>query len=303
MRSLLRIVKYSWKNLFRNTWIGLATVFVFMMALLSVNVLLGVNAMMSQVNTLLENKVDATITFKPGTPEDVMTQAKSYLASLPQVRDVGYVPPAEVLKRFKERNARNVQILAGLEEVNGNPLGGQIIIKAVRPEDYPFLLQAVQGPLYEPFIQSQTYDDHRTAIANIQEASRTVRIIGAILVAIFSLFGMLIAFNAIRIAIYTQREEIAIMRLVGASSSFIRGPFLLEGVWLALLSLGASAFVVWVGVRTLEPMLSRFFDGGETGLQAFFFGQWQLVAGIESAALIALVVFVSWIAVGRYMKR
>ena len=259
--------------------------------------------MMSQVNTMLENKVDATITFKPETPEDVMLQAKSYLASLPQVRDVGYVAPAEVLKRFKERNARNAQILAGLEEVNGNPLGGQIIVKAIRPEDYPFLLQAVQGPLYEPFIQSQTYDDHRAAIANIQQASRTVRIIGAILVAIFSLFGILIAFNAIRIAIYTQREEIAIMRLVGASSSFIRGPFLLEGIWLAFISLGLTALVVWAGVRALEPMLSRFFDGGETGLQAFFFGQWQLVVGIESLALIALVTLVSWIAVGRYMKR
>ena len=303
MITLWRIFVTSWKHLARNMWIALATIFVFMMALLSVNVLLGVNAMLEKVVVILEEKIDMNVAFKTATPEAVLQQARFYLTSLPQVKSVTVISADQTLANFKTRHAQDLKILSALNEIAGNPLGAQLVIKANQSDDYPFLAQAIQSPQYTPYIQSQTYDDHQSVIARVREVSREVRIIGTVLVALFSLFGLLIAFNAIRVAIYTQREEIGIMRLVGASATFIRGPFVLEGLWLALLSLIFSSAILLPFVLWLEPILKPLFDGSDAGLASFFITQWPVIILLEGGGLISLVMIMSWLAVGRYIKR
>ncbi len=303
MTIALRIFIASWKHFARNLWIGVATVFVFTIALLSVNVLLGANAVIEQVVSLLEQKVDVTVTFNPDTPEAMLTQARFYVVSLPQTAEATLISPEDALKAFKERNKNNTKILEALNELGGNPLGAQLIVKARHPEDYPFLLEAIKNPQYSPFIHSSSYDDHREAIARIQQAGEQVRLLASALVAVFALFGLLAAFNAIRVAIYTQREEISIMRLVGASASYIKLPFVLEGVWMALLAGFLSAAGVWTAIVVLEPKLTAFFDGRDPGLQSFFLSHLEPLILIELGGLLVLSALVSWIAVGRYIRR
>ncbi|MBM3204388.1 FtsX-like permease family protein [Candidatus Uhrbacteria bacterium] len=306
MITLWRIFKYSWKNVFRNAWLGLATVFVFMMALLSVNVLLGVNVLLENTIQALEQKIDVTVTFKKATPVEVINQARFFLTSLPQVAGIKVITAEEALANFKARHAdRDPKVISALNELSGNPLGAQLVIKAKDVSDYPFLLQTIQNPQYASFIQDRTYDDHQLAIAWIQDAGRKARIFGAILVAIFAFFGALIAFNAIRVAVYTQREEITIMRLVGASSFFIRGPFILEGIWLALFSFILS-FALLIGVSAwLDNVLPPLFDSVRVGsfLLTFFREQWPTIVFVEGVGMFGLVALVSWAAVGKYIKR
>ena len=303
MITAWRIFSASWKHFARNLWIGIATVFVFTIALVSVNVLLGVNAVIEEVVTMLEQNVDVTVTFNTGTPEALLDQARFYVVSLPQTAEAKLVTPDEALVAFKERNKKNPKILEALNELSSNPLGAQLVIKAKHSEDYPFLLEAVRNPQYAPFIRSSSYDDHREAIARIQQAGSQIRLFASALVAIFALFGLLAAFNAIRVAIYTQREEIAIMRLVGASASYIKLPFVLEGVWMALLSAALTASGVWAGIRILEPRLLVLFDGRDPGLSAFFIQNGATLAALQVGGLLILSALVSWIAVGRYIKR
>lgn len=303
MTMAWRIFAASWKHFARNLWIGLATVVVFTMALLSVNVLLGANAIAERVVALLEERIDVTVTFNPGTPEGVLNQARFYIASLDQTERAELVSADQALEDFKKRNANNPKILEALTELSGNPLGAQLIIKAKHPEDYPFLLDVVRGPQYSSFVRTSSYDDHKTAIAQIQQIGAQVRLFASGLVVVFILFGLLAAFNAIRVAIYTQREEIAIMRLVGASSSYIRMPFVLEGVWIALLASLLTFGFVLAGVEILDPRLTALFDGLDTGLKSFFVLNAPFLILIQVGGLSALSAAVSWIAVGRYIKR
>lgn len=303
MTMAWRIFAASWKHFVRNLWIGVATVFVFTIALLSINVLLGVNAVIEQVVVLLEQKVDVTVTFNADTPEALLSQARFYVVSLPQTEEVKLVSAEEALVAFQERNKNNSKIIDALNELTANPLGAQLVIKAKHPEDYPFLLEAIRNPQYEPFIRSSSYDDHREAIAKIQEVGSQIRLFASALVAIFAFFGLLAAFNAVRVAIYTQREEIAIMRLVGASSSYIKLPFVLEGVWIALLSELLTALGVWAVIVILEPRLLTIFDGRDPGLSAFFIQNATQLIAIQFGGLLALSALVSWMAVGRYIKR
>ena len=303
MITIWRIFIYSWKNLFRNAWISLATVFVFLLALLSVNVLLGVQALVGRVVVALEDRVDIAVTFKPETPQAVFDQARFYLASLPQVKELKEITAVEALATFRELHAQDPKVLAALDEVTGNPLGPQLVMKAHHTEDYPTLLQAVQNPQYTMYIERQTYDTHEGAIALVQRVGDQVRLFASALIALFSLFGLLVAFNAIRVAIYTQREEIGIMRLVGASTAFIRAPFLLEAVWLAvgafLLSSAATyGLIVWT-----EPALRTLFDGQSPGLLSYFAQFWLQIVLLEGVGLTLLAVLSSWLAVGRHIKR
>jgi len=302
IRMAWRIFIASWKHVWRNLWIGLATVIVFTVALLSVNVLIATNVLLERAVDFIEQRVDVTVLFQPNTPQGVLDQARFYLTSLPQTQSVQVITADEALAAFKERNKNNQKVLDALNELPGNPLGAELVLKAHDTADYPFLLDAVRNPQYLPFIHASSYEDHRDAIIWIQDAARSLRLFGSALVAIFAFFGLLAAFNAIRVAIYTQRDEIAIMRLVGASSSYIRWPFVLEGVWLVAFASLFTAGLVALAITYGEPRLEQFF-GMDTGLVSFYQSQWLMLVGLEFGIMAILSAFVSWIAAGRYIKR
>jgi cell division transport system permease protein len=302
MRMAWRIFAASWKHIWRNLWIGLATVIVFTVALLSVNVLVATNVLLERAVNFIEQRVDVTVLFQPNTPQGVLDQAKFYLTSLPQTQSVQMITADEALAAFKERNKNNQKVLDALNELPGNPLGAELVLKAHDTADYPFLLDAVRNPQYLPFIHATSYEDHRDAIAWIRDAANSLKLFGSALVAIFVFFGLLAAFNAIRVAIYTQRDEIAIMRLVGASSSYIRWPFVLEGVWLAAFASLLTAAFVGLAIAYGEPRLEQFF-GMDTGLVTFYQSQWLFLIACEFGTMAILSAFVSWIAAGRYIKR
>ncbi|HEU0051185.1 MAG TPA: permease-like cell division protein FtsX [Patescibacteria group bacterium] len=303
MITLWRIFSQSWKNLFRNAWLGAATIFVFIMALLSVNVVLAVNVLLTRVVAVLEDKVDVTVTFQPATPDAVVTQARFYLTSLPQIAGVSVISADQALADFRSRHEKDPKILAALDELKANPLGSQLVVKAKDAADYPFLLGVIQNPQYASFIQSRTYDDHQLAIQQVETIGNKARITGAILVAIFAFFGMLTAFNAIRVAIYAQREEIAIMRLVGASTSYIRTPFILGGIWLAAVAIILSYVLLFAALHWIEPVLRPLFEGVNPGLIVYFQTEWPVVLLSEVFAMVGLIALVSWAAVGKYIKR
>ena len=302
IRTTLRILKASVRNLWRNGWISLATIFVFSLALLSVNILLGVQSIVGSVARSLEEKVDITVTFKSDTPAAVVSQARFFVRSLPQVKDLEEITPEQALAEFKELHKNDPHVLEALNEVGGNPLGAKLVVKARHPDEYPFLIQAIQNPQYQPYIERQTYDRHEGAIALVEKAGRQVRLFASALIALFACFGLLMAFNAIRVAIYTQREEIAIMRLVGASNSFIRGPFILEGVWLAVIAFLLSAAATYALVLWSEPMFVRAL-GVDGGMQAFFRERLVQIVAIEGGGLVLLAMLSSGIAAGRYSRR
>ncbi|MBD3281126.1 FtsX-like permease family protein [Candidatus Uhrbacteria bacterium] len=301
--SLGRIISFAWKNVIRNAWIGLATVLVLVLALLSVNVLIGVNALASSAINILEKKIDVSVYFVPETPDAILEQARSYMASLPQSESVKLFTADQALEAFKERHANDPSILDALNELDANPLGATMVIKAVRTSDYPFLMEALNNPQFSFAVESKTYDDHTVAIEQVEQIAASVRYFGLILTAVFIVFSALIVYNAIRVSIYTQREEIGIMRLVGASNAFVRLPLILDGIFFALLALLISGALIAVIISVAEPYLISFYDGADPGLKTYFTNNFiPLILG-QGAALSLIVALASWAAVGKYLKK
>ncbi|MFZ2803590.1 MAG: permease-like cell division protein FtsX [Patescibacteria group bacterium] len=298
-----RITVAAWKHFIRNIWLALTTVFVLVLAILSVNVLVGVNALLTNATQILQNKVDIAVYFKEGTSQDVLNDAKFFMDSLPQVQSAELLTADQALQDFKARHAEDPKIIDALNELDQNPLGGTLVIKAHNTSDYSFLLQALQNPQFSSAIDSKDFDDHSDVITRVQQLSQSVRLFGYGLVLIFAIFSVLIVFNTIRVAIYTQREEIGVMRLVGASSAYVRFPFVLEGIFLALFALIISGFIVFGAAAYLDPRLATVFDGASPGLVAYFTSNVLMLAAVEGGGLAILVGLSSWAAAGKYLKK
>jgi cell division transport system permease protein len=303
LTKFTRVFKAAFQNVIRNAWLGAATVLVLVMALTSVNLLVGVNALLRSAVAILEDRVDVTVFFKQDANEAVVTQAKFFLADLPQVKTAEIVPADEALERFKERHADDAEVLEALGELDENPLGPTVRVKARSPGDYPFIMETLKNPQFADAIESKSYDDHSETITRAQRLGESARAFGMGLIAVFTLIGVLIVFNTIRVAIYTQREEIGIMRLVGASSLFVRTPFVIQGILLAALALALTAAIVALGLAWIEPALAPLYDGASPGLARYFSDHWMRLLAIQGGALALLVGFTSWAAAGKYLKR
>jgi cell division transport system permease protein len=300
---LRRVIAASFQSLFRNAWLGVATIIVLALTLISVNVLVGVSVLLQNAAKAVEDRVDVTVFFKRGANEQLVNQAKFYIADLPQVKSADLVDPAAALEEFKSRHASDPGVLDALKELDGNPLGATLKIKAKNPGDYPFIMETLKNPQFSNAIESKTYDDHADSIQSVKNLGDNARKLGAGLIVIFALIGILIVTNAVRVAIYTHREEIGIMRLVGAGSWYIRAPFALQGVLLVLIAGAVAAGVVAAGVSWIEPSLRGLFDGGDPGLRNYFLAYWPELALAEIGGMAVLIYMTSWIAAGKYLKR
>ena len=301
--TIRRVIKTAFQNLFRNAWLGIATIVVLVMALTSINILVGVNALLQNAIRLVEDKVDVTVFFKEDANAALVAQARFFIADLPQVADAKLLTAEESLEAFKERHQGEPEVLDALNELDGNPLGATMRIKARNPADYPFIIETLKNPQFASAIEARTYDDHATTIENVRRVSENARKIGTALIVIFVLIGILIVFNTIRVAIYTQREEIGIMRLVGASSTYVRAPFVLQGILLATFAMMITAVFIYFGISWIEPALIAIYDGADPGIASYFLSHWPQLLLIQGGGLAILIGITSWLAAGKYLRR
>lgn len=302
LTATTRVIKFALQNFWRNIWLSVLTVTILVLTLFTVNILIVLNVLGKTAVQSVESRIDVTVSIEPGTATETVSEIQSYLSSLTQVAEVRVVTPEEALVAFQERHADDPQILASLDEISGNPFGATVVVRARSTSDYPFILEALEHPTYSRFIEEKYFTDHETIIARITHIADRLRTFGIWLAGIFAAIAILIIMNTIRVAIYTYREEIGIMKLVGASNSFVRMPFLLESVIYSVVAVLVTMALVFPLVRVVEPYLQRFFEGTSVGLWAFFTGNAVAVFGYQLVALIILTIFSSSLAVGRYLK-
>ena len=282
MRAFLRMLTFAFQGIFRNFWLSFVTTSVLFLTLVTINAVLVLNVLANASVRAIEDRVQVELYFVPGTSEEVVKSVRGYLIGLPQVKDVNTVSADEALESFKERHANDAEILAALDEVQGNPFGDALRVQAEHPEDFPFILEAVNSPEFSEYIKDKDYADYQNVIDRLSVFTERIRWGGLGLAAFFGLISILIVFNTIRVAIYTHRDEIAVMKLVGAKDWFIRAPFLLEAILYAFAATIAMTIVLILILLSLEPYIARFFSGVDVSLSQFylengvalFFAQW-----------------------------
>lgn len=264
MRSIFRVIKYALQDLGRNFGLSSMTVFILILMLLSVNILWSVDVLTQQATGLVKDQINISLYFKSETTDKNMEEVEKYLSNLPEIIQMQKVSREEVLETFKNRHKLSIEVLSALDELEENPFGPTLIIKTKEPQDYKKVLLAVDVPEYDALIETKSFEGNEEGIEKIQNITNRIEQVGFGLAVIFAIISFLIIFNTIRVAIHTQRVEISIKRLVGASTWFIRGPYIVEAFIFALFSVSLTFSIIYAVLYWVDPYLSIVFSNGFT---------------------------------------
>jgi cell division transport system permease protein len=301
--STTRVFKFAVKDFWRNLGLSVMTISILVLTYFSLNLLVMVNFFTDAAIKLIENRVDVSVYFGKDVSDDRILGVRGNLMSLPEVRDVVFVSRQEALDRFKRNHADEPSILEALQEVGENPLGAILVVKAKDANNFGPILEALKGPAISSLVEDKDVEDHRLLIDRLTRITEKVKRAALGLSLMFAFIALLIVFNTIRVAIYIHREEIAIMRLVGASSNFVRLPFLIETVFFNLIALAIVAAAIFPALKVIEPGANLFFDVDSIGLHAYFRDGWLKVFGYQLAAVGVLSLLAAGISMSRHLKR
>ncbi|MCA9344747.1 ABC transporter permease [Candidatus Saccharibacteria bacterium] len=300
-----RIVKAGLLNFIRNAWLGLAAIAVMVITLTIILFSIIANSTFTYTITQITDKIDISVYLKDDVTAKKRDQLIDDLKNLDSIREVNYVSKDEALEKYKEQNQGNLDLLLAISQTD-NPLPASLQIK---PQD-PNNIEPIKQYLEQKDIQALQSDetsysgDRKTAIDKITSATSFIGQAGAVSVLVFAFISMLIIFNTIQMAIFNRRSEITIMRLLGASTSYIRGPFIVESVIYGIVSGVISIFIV----HTLFSISARAFGASSLGIldiefaNRYFADNFWKFLGLQLGVGILIGSISALIATRRYLK-
>jgi len=260
-----RIVKAGFTGFWRNAFVSAAAIFVMTVALFVIGSTLMIDTLLKVSLQNIQQKVDINVYFVPTADQAAIDQLQVSLEALPDVVEVLYTSRDQALEEFSIRHRNDKTIMQGLEELGENPLGASLSIRAAETSQYEGIAafldqQQAQEDPRSPLIGEINFLKNREAIDRLTSIIAAVENASYITLTVLILASVLITFNTIRLAIYTSREEISVMRLVGASNTFIRGPFVLQGIMYGVVAGILALLIMYPLIVWLGPATESFFQ-------------------------------------------
>lgn len=302
-----------WKRIFRsgmtlvrrNGFLGISSIAVMVVTLTVVLGLIFAQALLDTTIKTIESRIDVTISIAENVSDDTISQMQRELESMPEVKNVQYISKEEGLVQFRERHNADDVLLSAIDEVNKNPIPATFVIHARDTSQYEGIINKLQDDATflqenKSFITKVNFGRNKDVIDKVVVLRDGVRKFGLALTFIFIIIAVLVTFNTVRLSVYTMRDEIEIMRLVGASSMYVRGPFVVaQGVY----SLIASVFTLFIflGITySLRDSLRIFFG---VDLFNYYIANSVQIAIIIIGSGLILGTIASSVAVGRYLRK
>jgi cell division transport system permease protein len=304
--KLKRIIKSGFISFWRNGYVSLASTLVMTVTLSVILAIIFVGALLNSTLQGIREKVDINVYFIKGATEEQIFSLQREVEALPEVESVVYTSAEQALENFRLKHKDNPLIIGALEEINTNPLGASLNIRARDPSQYESIASFVQtrdlsGTGAQSIVEKINYTQNKVAIEALGKLIQSSEQLGAIIALFFALISILITFNTIRLAIFISKDEISVMRLVGASQRYIRGPFLIVGVLYGLIAaiitiVIAFPITYWVGPMTISL---------GTGLNAYtyYLDNFIDIAGAVILIGLFLGIVSSYLATKKYLKR
>ncbi len=255
--KLKRIIVSGYRNFTRSGFTSVASILVMTITLFVVTSLIFVQAALNSSLNDIKEKVDVTIYFVSDAEESSIKNLEESLKNLPEVKDVVYTSKEEALTRFKEKHSNDYLTLQALEELDDNPLGASLNIRAKDPSQYESIAKYFESdnPISKnalTIIDKIDYHQNKIVIDRLTSIINGAKKLGFAVSIILVLISILITFNTIRLIIYMSREEISVMKLVGAGGRYIRGPFIISGMLVGVIASFLTILIllpvsIWLG--------------------------------------------------------
>jgi len=298
--TLARIIKYGWQDFLRNGLLSVSTVLIMFLAAFVFEGLILFNVLGKNAIQSIQEKIDISVYFKSNTSEDFILNIKRSLEGLAEVQSVEYVSQEKALEEFKTRHGGEEKIIETLEELDINPLLASLNIKARDPREYVSIASYLENPALKENIDKVTYTQNQLVIDRLIALIDTIKQIGLFSTIFFAFLAVVVTFNTIRLAIFSSSEQISIMRLVGASNSFIRGPYIIEGIIYGVIAALISFLIFIPLINFASPNISKFIP--EANLLAYFQNRFLVLFFYQLAFCIGLGTLSSVFAIRRHLR-
>lgn len=302
-----RIVHTGAVNFGRNAWLAMAAMAVMVVTLTIILFSLVTSATFNNTIAQINSKINISIYLNDSVTDQQRNDLMSQLRALPEVKGVSYVSKDQALAEYKIENANNKDLLQAINET-GNPLPASVQVSPVDPSKIDQVQKVLNQPstvaLEDPQAGTSYSGDRKAAIDKIAHATSILKRVGVVAVLLFALISMLIIFNTIQMAIFNRRDELTIMRLLGASTWYIRGPFVVEsviyGVLSALISIGIISVLFVTASSGLQASSLGLLDIGYAN--TYFHHNFLWLLTLQLGVGIVIGAASSIIATRRYLK-
>ncbi|OGZ05083.1 MAG: hypothetical protein A2942_02450 [Candidatus Lloydbacteria bacterium RIFCSPLOWO2_01_FULL_50_20] len=300
-----RIVKAGFINFWRNAMVSLSAIFVMTVALFVIGSTMLLSVFLQSSLAEIRNKVDINVYFNPDAGESAILSMKRSLESVPEVAQIEYISRDQAIANFKERHANDYLMTQALDELADNPLGAILNIKAKDPSQYEAIAKHIADgqDSVEPggnIISNVNFGKNKIVIDKLTAITNGVERVSIALLLVLIVIAIVITFNTIRLAIYVSRDEISVMRLVGASNMFVRGPFIVEGIMYGIVAAFIATGLFYPVTLWLKDATESFYGG--TDLFIYYIQNLNQILSILVLSGAALGTVSSFLAVRRYLK-
>jgi len=295
-----RVFTGGWNNFKRNSYVSLGTTGVMILVLLLFLGLITLNFLSATIVASLQDKVDISVYFKTEASEGEIMGVKSDLEHFVDVERVEYISRDQALTDFKELHAGDALIQESLAELDVNPLQASLNVKAFKSSQYESIVSFIEGNKFRVLIDKINFYENEQVINRIERMSNGLEDGGFIATIILTVIAVLVMFNTIRLTIYSQKQEIEIMRLVGGSSWYIRSPYMIEGGLYGLFAAIVTFAIFFPAIYFVSPKVEIIMPG--VGLMSYFTANIFTVTGVIAGIGILLGIISSLIAIRKFLK-
>lgn len=300
-----RIIRSGWNSFIRSGFTSVASILIMTITLFVITSLIFVQASLNASLNDIKEKVDVTIYFVPGAEESAIKKVEESLVKLPEVKSITYTSAAEALSNFKDKHSNDYLTLQALDELSDNPLGASLNIKANDPSQYESIAKYFEsdnalskGAL--TIIDKIDYHQNKLVIDRLTSIINGARKLGFAVSLVLIIISIIITFNTIRLIIYMSREEINVMKLVGAGSRYVQGPFIVSGI---LVGVCASVLTILIFIPISIWLGNHMTDFIGINLYQYYKSYFLQLFVIMLGSGVLLGSVSSFFAISRYLRK
>ncbi len=243
--TLLRHMREGMRNIIRNGWMSFASISSMVISLFVLGIFLLLALNMNHMAEQIESKVQIRVYLQDTVKEEKITELQNKIGNLTDVSKVQYVTKEEGLEMLRQAmGAENADLLKGYENEK-NPLPASFTVDIYDPQKVEYVAERIDAiNLADSELPIDQIKYGQGTVEMLFKITNTVRNIGFVIVIGLAVTAMFLISNTIKMTIIARKREIGIMKLVGATNTFIRWPFFIEGALIGIVSSIATTVIV-----------------------------------------------------------
>lgn len=297
-----RLFKYAFQGFFRNFWLSFVCITTITSAFILIDILGGIGIITNNAVDSIKSKIDVSVYINNSATEDQILAIKDELLGLDGITSIDYISGDEALEDFKNKHSNNTVLINSLNELDTNPIGSSLIIKAENVSNYNYILEYIKQFKYANLIEDTNYTDNQTIINKINSFNVTISNVVLFIGLFFGFVSAVTILNTLRITIYSRRREIEIMRFLGASWSFIKVPFLLEAGFYLIFGWILSLIIYYCILLFIAPYVNIFFSYSQADIVSLVTNNSTATIFIELGVGFLVTMFASMVSIKKYAK-